>query len=205
MRALAGLLAVSCLFVAAETAQAQGRSIGVKAGLTLASADIENVSGTFGTDNRTGWGIGAFLTLGSGVLSFQPELNFVENGFDSPTPFGDAEVKLRYLLPAVLLKVGLPLPAVRPSVFGGVGIGFEAGCTVNGVDCEDTPFSFETKTTDPTGLFGADLNISLGPATALRADVRYAVGFSDIRKASDVWTEVKNRAWAVSAGLAFRF
>jgi hypothetical protein len=48
-------------------------------------------------------------------------------------------------------------------------------------------------------------SIPLRPSTALRADVRYAVGFSDIHEASDGWTEVKNRAWAASAGLAFRF
>jgi hypothetical protein len=177
---------------------------GFKGGLTLASADIENVSGTFDADNRTGWGVGAFLTLGGGLLSLQPELNFVEQGFDTQTPLGNAEVKLRYFLPAALLRVGLPLAVIRPGVFGGVGVGFEAGCKINDTDCEDTPFALETESTDPSGIFGADLDIYLGSAT-LRGDVRYAIGFKDINKASDVWTEIKNRAWAVSAGLAFRF
>ena len=199
------ILVASCLFVVAENAQAQGRMLGVKGGVTLASADIENVSGTFDAENRTGWILGAFLTLGGGVLSIQPELNIVENGFEAPTPLGNAEVKLRYFVPAALLRVGIPLAVVRPGVFGGVGIGFEAGCKINDDDCADTPFSFETEATDPTGIFGADVDLTLGPSTTLRADARYAIGFADIRKASDVWTEVKNRAWAVSAGLAFRF
>jgi hypothetical protein len=177
---------------------------GFKGGVTLASADIENVSGTFDSDNRTGWGVGAFLTLGGGLLSLQPELNFVEQGFDTQTPLGNAEVKLRYFLPAALIRVGLPLAVIRPGVFGGVGVGFEADCKINDTDCEDTPFALETETTDPSGIFGADLDIYLG-STTLRADVRYAIGFKDINKASDVWTEIKNRAWAVSAGLAFRF
>jgi Outer membrane protein beta-barrel domain len=205
MKILASLLALSGFLVATDVAHAQSRSVGVKGGLTLASADIEDISGTFNAENRTGWGIGAFLSLGSGVLSVQPELNFVENGFDSLTPLGNAEVKLRYLLPAVLLRVGLPTPVVRPRIFGGVGVGIEAGCKINDADCEDSPFGLETKSTDPTGIFGADLDISIGPSTALRGDVRYAIGFSDIKKASDVWTEIKNRAWAVSAGLSFRF
>ena len=203
MRILANLLVLSCTLAMTEAAYAQ-RMIGVKGGITLASADIEDVSGTFDADNRTGWGIGAFLTLGGGLLSVQPELNFVENGFDAATPFGDAEVKLRYFVPAVLVRVGLPLAVVRPGLFGGVGIGVEAGCKINDVDCEDTPFSFETKSTDPTGIFGADLDIPLGSSAVLRADVRYLVGFSDIHEASDVWTEIKNRAWAVSAGVALR-
>jgi hypothetical protein len=90
-------------------------------------------------------------------------------------------------------------------VFSGVGIGVEAGCKINDVNCEDTPFAFETESTDPTGIFGADLDVPLGESASLRADVRYLIGFSDIHKASDVWTEIKNRAWAVSAGVAFRF
>ena len=205
MKILVGLLAAPCLFAATDMAHAQNRMFGVKGGVTLASADIENISGTFHADNRTGWGIGAFLTLSGGVISLQPELNFLENGFEVATPLGDADVKLRYVVPAVLLRLGLPLAAVRPGVFGGVGIGFEAGCTINDVNCEDTPFSLETEVTDPNGIFGADVDVFLGPSASLRGDVRYAIGFSDIHKASDVWTGIKNRAWAVSAGVALRF
>src|SRR5688500_15344089 len=100
MRTFVIFLAASCLFVATETAQAQGRMLGVKGGVTLASADIENVSGTFDAENRTGWIVGAFLTLGGGVLSVQPEANIVESGFEAPTPLGIADVKLRYFVPA---------------------------------------------------------------------------------------------------------
>lgn len=205
MRIVAALLVASCMLATTDTARAQNRALGVKAGVTLASADVEDVSGTFDTDNRTGWGVGAFLTLGGGVVSIQPELNFVENGFDFPTPAGDTEVKLQYFLPAVLVRVGLPLPVIRPGVFAGAGVGFEAGCKVNDVDCEESALSFETETSDPTGIFGADLDVKVGSSTSLRADVRYAIGFKDINKASDIWTEIKNRAWAVSAGIAFRF
>lgn len=205
MRILVSLVAISCTLAATDTALAQSRMFGVKGGVTLASADIENLSGTFDAENRTGWGVGAFLTLGSGLVSIQPELNFVQNGFEVATPIGPADVELRYFVPAVLLRVGLPLAVIRPGVFGGVGIGVEAGCKINDIDCEDTPFALETKSTDPSGIFGADLDILLGDNASLRADVRYAIGFSDIHKASDVWTEIKNRAWAVSAGVAFRF
>lgn len=198
-------LAISCTLAVTHTAGAQNRMFGVKGGVTLASADIENISGTFDADNRTGWGVGAFLTLGGGTLSLQPEVNFVENGFKTPTPLGEAEVKLRYVVPALLVRIGLPLPVIRPGVFGGVGVGFEADCKINDVACEDTPFSLETKSSDPAAIFGADVDILLAGGTSLRGDVRYSIGFSDIHKASDVWTEIKNRAWAVSAGIAFRF
>jgi hypothetical protein len=48
----------------------------------------------FRKSNRLG--SGAFLTLGGGLLSVQPELNYVENEFDVATPAGTAEVKLSY-------------------------------------------------------------------------------------------------------------
>src|SRR5688572_22124420 len=77
MRFLAGLLTVSCTLAATDTAHAQNRRFGAKGGITLASADIEDISGTFDAENRTGWGAGVFLTLGGGRFSIQPELNFV--------------------------------------------------------------------------------------------------------------------------------
>ena len=203
--ALPFLVASSCVFAATQPIHAQNRILGIKGGVTLASADIDDVSGTFDPENRTGWGIGAFLTLGSGLVTFQPELNFVENGFQATSTSGDQEIKLRYFAPAVLLRVGVPLGVVRPGLFGGMGIGLEAGCKIDDEDCEDSVVPLETEPTDPTGIFGADLDIFLGATATLRTDIRYAIGFSDISKASDVWTEIKNRAWAVSIGLGYRF
>jgi hypothetical protein len=176
------------LVVAWPAAQAQSRTIGVKGGVTVATADLGELGKTFDADNRTGWGVGAFLTWGSGVLAIQPELNFVDLGFEARSPFANPEVQLTYLAPSALVKVGIPLGAVKPSLFGGVGIGIELRCRIDGVRCEDSPFPLDTKTSDPTGIFGADLDIYPSPTIALRADVRYAIGFDDIRKASDIWT-----------------
>ena len=190
-----------------EAVQAQSRTFGIKGGITVASADLGDPEQTFDATNRTGWGIGAFLTWGGGILSLQPELNLIDLGFETASPpgFPTPELQLTYLAPAVLLKAGIPLGIVKPSVFGGVGVGIELRCRIDGVDCEDSPFPLDTKTSDPTGIFGADLDIYPGGALALRADIRYAVGFDDIRKASDIWSEIKNRAWQFSGGVGFRF
>ena len=39
-------------------------------------------------------------------------------------------------IPAVL-KLGIPLGIIRPSIFGGVGLGFQTQCEVSGEDCGD--------------------------------------------------------------------
>lgn len=201
---IAALLWPAPVFV--EGAMAQNRALGVKAGVTLASADIEDLQGTFDAGNRTGWGVAAFLTLGTGLVSIQPELNFLDLGFDATVAPGvTPEVELRYLAPAVLVRLGIPLALVRPGVLAGLGIGFELDCTVDGVACEDSPIALETGATDPTALLGADVDVSLGGNLSLRGDVRYAIGLSDIHKASDLWTEIRNRAWQVQAGIAYRF
>jgi hypothetical protein len=202
MKVAARLVLTLAMMLGFSVAVSAQNRVGIKGGVTLASADVHDLQGTFDTDNRTGWGAGVFLTLGRGPISIQPELNAVELGFKAPGLPTAPEVKLRYLAPTVLLKVGLPLPVVRPSVFAGASVGLEMSCTIAGTDCENSPFQLETGT-DATGVFGADVDVALG-GTALRFDVRYAIGFKDIREASDVWTEIKNRAWLVSVGLGFR-
>jgi hypothetical protein len=188
----------------AGDAHAQDNLLGVKGGLTLASADVEDLEGTFDTDNRTGWAIGAFLTLGSGFLSIQPEVNLLNLGFEPTGLPGAPDVELRYIAPAVLLRLGLPLGPIRPGVLGGVGTGFEIDCKVGDTTCDSSDFGLETSATDLAGVFGADLDIVLGSAV-LRAEARYVIGFSDIHEASDIWTEIRNRAWQVQAGIAFGF
>ena len=204
---LATVAATLALAATTPVAQAQSRVFGVKGGITVASADLGDLEQTFDANNRTGWGIGAFLTWGGGIVSLQPELNLIDLGFETASPpgFPTPELQLTYLAPAVLLKAGIPLGIVKPSLFGGVGIGIEVRCRIDGVDCEDSPFPLDTKTSDPTGIFGADLEIYPWGALALRADIRYAVGFDDVRKASDIWSEIKNRAWQFSAGAGIRF
>jgi hypothetical protein len=200
----AGFLALA-LAAIATSAQGQGRTVGLKGGITVASADLGDLEETFDAENRTGWGIGAFLTWGGGWLSIQPELNVVDLGFEAVSPFASPEVQLTYIAPAALVKLGIPAGVVKPSLFGGVGVGIELRCRIEGVDCEDSPFPLNTEASDPTGIFGADLDIYPSPTLALRLDIRYAIGFDDIRQASDIWSEIKNRAWQFSGGVGFRF
>ena len=116
--AAASLVSALGMLVCTGHLSAQNR-IGFKGGVTLASADVEDLDGTFDSGNRTGWLVGGFLTLGSGLFVLQPELNLVELGFEATGLPDGPEVKLRYLQPAVLLKLGLPVVVVRPNPLGG--------------------------------------------------------------------------------------
>jgi hypothetical protein len=108
------------------------------------------------------------------------------------------ELELGYIEIPAVLKLGIPLGMVKPSVFGGAGLGFNISCDVSGQDCSDG-----FKSSEWTGIAGADLAIYLG-GLSLWADGRYHVGLNDIAEASDVVGDLKNRHWTLQVGLGFK-
>lgn len=199
---LRAAVAAAAMVAVALPLQAQSNGIfGGKAGVSVAS--IDGLDDTFDDDNTTGFAAGAFLTFGRGIISLQPELNYTRKGFSyiAGVP-GRVDVDLHYLQPAVVLKAGVPLAVVRPSIFAGVGYGMEARCTVDGDDCEDFTPRIETKN-DWSGIFGVDVEIGAGSVYFI-GDARYEVGLSDINDSDDVFDDLKNRAWILRAGLGFR-
>ncbi len=97
-----------------------------------------------------------------------------------------------------MLKLGIPLGVVKPSVFGGAGLGFNITCDVGGQDCSDG-----FKSSEWLGIAGADLAVYLG-GLSLWVDGRYHVGLNDIADASDVVGDLKNRHWTLQAGIGFK-
>lgn len=191
-----------CAFLFAMPLAGQA-TIGVRGGWTLAGADVQDLSGTFDEDNRTGWSVGVFMPLGQGAFTIQPEVSFIEKGFEGSDGSTNREVRLRYIEPAVLLKLGIPLVALKPSVFGGVALGFETECLINDAECGTGAFGFETGSTDWSALFGVDLGLFVGESFSVWADVRYSLGLNDIHQTSDIWTGIENRAWQAQLGIGF--
>ncbi|MGH7501645.1 MAG: outer membrane beta-barrel protein [Longimicrobiales bacterium] len=197
---------VAGLFAMASPIVAQGSApiLGFKAGVTVATAELGDLDETFDKDNRTGLNAGVFLLLGSNnVLSLQPELNLVTRGFKY-SGVSDGDVSLGYLQPAVLLKFGIPLVVVKPGVFAGVGYGFKTTCSLDETECDDPDVDFGVKSSDFTGIFGADVQLGIGETLILIGDARYEVGFSDIDDANDVFSDMKNRAFTIQVGLGLR-
>lgn len=195
-RLTAAFLAFLLVVGFAEEAAAQlGAEIGVRGGVSVASAsfDLE----TFDADNRTGFVGGPFVDLNLGMFGVQVAGLYHQMGFES----SDFDLRLSYLEVPVVLKVGVPLLLVKPSLFGGVTLGFEGSCEINGADCSDD----DTSSPQYGGVAGADVAIYLG-GLSVWADGRYNFGLSDVNDASDAFSEIgdfQNRAWNLTVGVGF--
>jgi hypothetical protein len=197
-RSIATLPVLLALFVAGgpDGVEAQqGLDFGFRGGVSVATASVS--AQTLDKSNRTGFAGGVFLDYEAGMVGFQVGAEYAQKGVD--LDLGDVvhEFDLAYLEIPAVLKLGIPLGVVKPSVFGGVGLGFKTGCDTSGVDCAD-----ELKGTDLLGIAGADLALYLG-SVSLWADARYHFGFQDVADASDVTSDLKNRNWTLQAGIGF--
>ncbi len=191
---LACSLALCAVF--ANSAQAVG-TLGARFGASIAKASLDNVQQNFDSANRTGFAGTVFLDLGLGLFSLQPEASYIQKGAKDATT--GTVIKLDYIELAALIKAGLPLPTIQPHVFVGLGADYATknDFTVSNID-------FSTKNADWTVPIGVDLKLALGKM-ALYADARYAIGLTDVSKGTGNVTNLKNRAWILSAGIGTSF
>jgi hypothetical protein len=188
------------LLVSASVAHAQvPKVLGIRGGVSVASASIDDVGGTFDQSNRTGFAGTVFFNTGKGIFSLQPELSYIQKGVSESGT--SSQTELSYLELAALLKAGLPLGIARIGVFAGIGADFELDCKISeGSDSGSCSDLGDTKSPDWNGIFGLDLAVYLGNIS-LWGDGRYALGLSDITDLESV--SYKNRAWIFSAGVGF--
>ncbi|MFC1661846.1 outer membrane beta-barrel protein [Gemmatimonadota bacterium] len=194
---IAVLAGVVFLALAPVRTEAQtGTVLGFRGGISAASASFD-AEDTFSKSNRTGFVGGVFLNFDLGGLGFQVAGQYTQKGVD--LDLGDAvnEFSLDYVEIPAVIKLGLPLGVIKPSVFGGAGFGFNTGCDADGQDCSD-----DIKSTDISGIAGADVAIYFG-STSLWADARYHFGLDSVEDAGDVVGDLKNRNWTFQAGLGF--
>jgi hypothetical protein len=193
VRYLVGLAVAAVLLLGLATADLQAQTIfGVRGGVTVANLD----SNTFDSSNRTGFAGGVFLDFGgSGLFGFQLGAQYNQKGAELDLGDTIENLKLDYLEIPAVVKVGIPLGPVKPSVLGGVGLGFNTSCSPSGPDCDDAA------SVAWHGILGADLAIYLG-GISLWADGRYNIGVNDLFK-GDSYKNLKDRAWTLQAGIGF--
>lgn len=180
-----------------DAAAQKGLELGFRGGVSVASASVD-VSETFDKSNRTGFVGGVFLNYDASILGFQVGAQYSQKGVDLDIGNAVNEFSLSYLEIPAVVKLGIPLGVIKPSVFGGAGLGFKTGCDNSGADCGD-----DFKGTDFTGIAGADVAVYLG-SISLWADGRYHFGLSNINDANDVMGDLKNRNWTLQAGIGFK-
>jgi hypothetical protein len=192
------LVGLAVFAIAGQSAEAQ-TTLGARGGVSVSSASLD-VSETFDKSNRTGFVGGVFLDVGgSSPLGFQVGAQYSQKGAE--LDFGDVieEFDVGYLEIPAVVKLGLPLGVLKPSVFGGAALGFNTTCDAY-VDDEDLCDEFSK--IEFSGVFGADLAIYLS-SVSLWVDGRYHVGLNDISGDLDFIDDLKNRAWTFQAGIGF--
>ena len=195
-RLFATLVAAGLVAATASSADAQ-TTLGVRGGISVANASFD-IQEDFDKGNRTGFTGGVFLDwASSGLLGFQVGAQYTQKGAELEIQQVANDFDLAYLEIPAVVKLGLPLGPIRPSVFGGAALGFKTGCEdADGNDCGDS-----IESTEWSGVAGADLAIYIG-GISLWADARYHFGLNNISKDALI-QEAKNRNWTLQVGLGF--
>lgn len=174
----------------------EGMELGFRGGYSAAGASVD-VDQTFTKTNRNGFTAGVFLSHHAGLLGLEVGAQYTKKGVDLEVDNVLHQFDLTYAEFPAVVKLGVPVGVLKPSVFGGGGLGFNLGCDAGGgVDCGDDIGNFEW-----SGIVGADLALYLG-TISLWADGRYHIGLNDVIDASDVVTGLKNRNWTFQVGIA---
>ncbi|HEX6939459.1 MAG TPA: porin family protein [Longimicrobiales bacterium] len=197
------MVLTAVVFAAAlpRVGQAQGLSLGVKAGVNMANFTGDDAPDT---DMRTGFTAGAYLRLSTpGMFAIQPEVLFSQKGAQQSFDFGagpvDASWNTTYVEIPVLLRIGVPMPAspVKPFVFAGPSAGFLLSSKIKAESDDESAevdFKDSTKSTDWGAVVGAGLDFG-----SLSVDLRANLGLSSLSDIDDD-VDMKNRTFTVMLG-----
>lgn len=197
MRIARGSLLLVLIGLVASVSAAQAAGIlGVRLGTSIANVSTTSASSTIDLANKNGFTATGFLQMGDGMISLQPELSYVEKGVTEKIT--SSSFQFNYAEVAGLVKVSVPVMPIHTHVFGGLG----ADINVNNIVPAGT--SVDVKNLDWNALFGGDVMMNVANLNVV-ADGRYAMGLSDVTSASSAVSDIKNRAWMLSAGVGIKF
>jgi len=172
-------------------AEAQERTIGFKLGPSFSKMSLDQDEGQKWLTKFTG---GGFLSFDMGAFRLQPELTYVTKGGKREVAGASGDVSFDYVEVPVLFVLPMGQGAgIRPSLYAGPAIAFEAGCTgsLGGFDCEDGD---RTKL-DIGAMLGGGLAFPAGPGSLL-VEGRFTFG---LRNLVEVGT-LKHRTGALLVG-----
>ena len=194
---LGSLVSFGLVALAAPGLDAQS-TFGVRGGVSVASASFS--TDTFDSDNRTGFTGGVFWDHGGkNLFGYQFGASYTQKGFG--VSGANQDLNLNYIEIPAILKLGIPLGFVKPSVFGGAALGIKAGCSYDGPSAGFEDPCDDISGTEWAGGFGVDTAFYLS-SISLWFDARYHVGINNIVD-SDNFNDLKNRAWNITGGVGF--
>lgn len=185
---------------------AQGIALGAKGGVNFADVSSDEF-GFGGVGGRTAFvGGGFFQATARGGLGFQAEVLYSQKGLSALVAGGTAVAELDYVEIPLLLKYRLvdQRRKIRPSLFGGWFLAFEARCGLSGQQvgedsgCEALLGS--RGNVDGGFVLGASLDIGLRGRYFLLLDGRLNHGVMNLdwEEADD---RVTSRTWAFTGGV----
>lgn len=199
IRVAHGVVTALALLALAVPGLSAQTTFGLRGGVTVSSVELD-LGETFDDSNRTGFTGGVFVDFaGSGLLGLQLGAQYTQKGAELEIDDVVDDLTLNYLEIPAVLKLGIPLGGLKPSLLGGVALGFQASCDAAEAweaDCEE-----DVKSVEWSGVLGADVVLHLG-GPSLWVDGRYHFGLNDLSDAVEI-DELKTRAWMLQAGLGF--
>lgn len=213
MMRLATVLATALVLLALPALAQMTPAWGVKGGLNISEIDMEDVE----SSSQSGWVAGLFVDLATPLLHLQGEALYSvrqsELGPANPNAY-DVEVENTYLQVPVLVKLGLPLPAVAPSVYAGPAVALPIDSRMTDTEGDWVDVDDFSKDLVWSLVLGADVKL----LDLLIVDVRYDIALTELNDRpvgevlddiDDEFTEtesyrdIKDRTFTVMVGVEF--
>jgi hypothetical protein len=189
------LILIAIGLIASATMAQAGGILGARLGTSISNVSGD-VSSTIDLANRNGFTATAFLQMGDGPISLQPEVGYVQKGVTEKIT--SSSFQFNYAEVAGLAKVSVPVVPIHTHVFGGVG------ADINVKNVVPAGSTVDVNNLDWNAIFGGDVMMNMAGLSVV-GDGRYAMGLNDVTSASSAVSGIKNRAWMFSAGVGIKF
>ncbi len=208
------ILALVAVALTAATASAGLLpTYGMKAGLNISDVNMEDIEAS----TQSGYVAGFYVDMASPLLHLQAELLYTsrksELGAVNPSDY-NIEIRNHYIQVPVMVKFGLPIPLVSPSVYAGPAVAFpiKSEFTDRGGDWVDV--NDYNKDMVWSVVLGADVLL----LDKLIVDIRYDIAVTSLNDIpvgdilddindefadAEKYRDLKDRTFSLMVGFAF--
>jgi hypothetical protein len=187
------------LFASPSFAQTQVTG-GLKAGVNFADVSLDPEDPEFPCCGmKAGGAFGAFLNVGTPMVSFQPEFLYSMKGAKGSDTAEDARIRVNVIeIPLLLRADPMSESPVHPFVTIGPAISFRTSAKFEDPSGQEEDLEDTLKKTDFGMIFGG--GIAAGPATV---EARYDLGLRDLNDDPSEDFSAKTRTFSILFGISF--